>query len=116
MLSQDPEPVLSSASSVSSMSIRTTKVESPVEPLKLVGQAKIMRRTYVLFRTTRTKHSYIYIECCRDTAIKKGHLMLLTDAGQGTWERRWVVLRRYCSQLPRSDRYSLDTITNYTHA
>lgn len=74
VLSQDPEPIQSSASSVSSMSIRTTKVESPAEPLKLVGQAKIMRRS--------------------DTAIKKGHLMLLTDAGQGSWERRWVVLRR----------------------
>ncbi|KAG8981948.1 kinesin-like protein Klp8 [Tulasnella sp. 425] len=74
VLSQDPEPIQSSASSISSMSIRTTKVESPAEPLKLVGQAKIMRRS--------------------DTAIKKGHLMLLTDAGQGSWERRWVVLRR----------------------
>ncbi|KAJ3556931.1 hypothetical protein NP233_g11865 [Leucocoprinus birnbaumii] len=29
-----------------------------------------------------------------DTATKKGHLLIMTDASQNTWERRWFVLRR----------------------
>ena len=29
-----------------------------------------------------------------DGATKKGHLMILTDASQDTWERRWFVLKR----------------------
>lgn len=29
-----------------------------------------------------------------DTTTKKGHLLILTDASQNTWERRWFVLRR----------------------
>jgi len=29
-----------------------------------------------------------------DAPIKKGHLMLLTDASQNIWEKRWFVLRR----------------------
>lgn len=30
-----------------------------------------------------------------DTPTKKGHLMILTDASQNTWEKRWFVLRRW---------------------
>ncbi|TFK43113.1 kinesin-like protein [Crucibulum laeve] len=29
-----------------------------------------------------------------DSATKKGHLLILTDAGQNTWEKRWFVLKR----------------------
>jgi hypothetical protein len=32
---------------------------------------------------------------CSDSATKKGHLHVLVDAGQNTWERRWFVLKRY---------------------
>ncbi|KIY45170.1 kinesin-domain-containing protein [Fistulina hepatica ATCC 64428] len=44
------------------------------EAMKLVSEAKLVVRS--------------------DTATKKGHLLILTDAGYGTWERRWFVLRR----------------------
>ena len=27
-------------------------------------------------------------------ATKKGHLLILVDANQNVWERRWFVLRR----------------------
>ncbi|KAG8900937.1 kinesin-like protein Klp8, partial [Tulasnella sp. 403] len=71
VLSQEPEIPSSSASSV--VSTHTMKSD-PVEPLKLVGQAKIVRRS--------------------DTSIKKGHLYVLIDASEGKWERRWFALRR----------------------
>jgi kinesin family protein 1 len=29
-----------------------------------------------------------------DSAMKKGHLLILTDASQNTWEKRWFVLKR----------------------
>lgn len=32
---------------------------------------------------------------CSDSATKKGHLLILTDAGQNKWERRWFVLKRW---------------------
>ncbi|KDQ12681.1 hypothetical protein BOTBODRAFT_407289 [Botryobasidium botryosum FD-172 SS1] len=54
-------------------SIKTTITE-PAEPLKLVGQTKIMPRT--------------------DTSTKTGHLMFLSDARDNVWIRRWFVLRR----------------------
>ncbi|KAG8881779.1 kinesin-like protein Klp8 [Tulasnella sp. 331] len=74
ILKQESEASTTSSapSFVSSPSPRTIKVEP--EPLKLVGQAKIVRRS--------------------DSSIKKGHLMLLVDAGESKWERRWFVLRR----------------------
>ncbi|KAG9000608.1 kinesin-like protein Klp8 [Tulasnella sp. JGI-2019a] len=72
-INQESEASSSSAQSlVSSPSSRTIKVEP--EPMKLVGHAKIVRRS--------------------DSSIKKGHLMLLVDAGESKWERRWFVLRR----------------------
>ena len=29
-----------------------------------------------------------------DGSTKKGHLMILTDASQDIWERKWFVLKR----------------------
>lgn len=29
-----------------------------------------------------------------DNPTKKGHLMILTDATENTWERRWFVLKK----------------------
>ncbi|KAF8075903.1 kinesin-like protein [Lyophyllum atratum] len=45
-----------------------------LEGLKLISDTKLIPRS--------------------DGATKKGHLMILTDASQDTWERRWFVLRR----------------------
>jgi len=44
------------------------------ETLKFVAQTKVMPRI--------------------DTPTKKGHLMILTNAGENIWEKRWFVLRR----------------------
>ena len=30
-----------------------------------------------------------------NTATKKGHLMILTNARDNVWEKRWLVLKRY---------------------
>ncbi|KAF9032663.1 kinesin-domain-containing protein [Hymenopellis radicata] len=39
-----------------------------------------------------------------NSATKKGHLMILTDAGQNIWERRWFVLKRpYLHMYSRSN-------------
>ena len=32
-----------------------------------------------------------------DTTTKKGHLLILTDARDNIWEKRWFVLRRFVS-------------------
>ncbi|GLB33311.1 putative TRAFAC class myosin-kinesin ATPase superfamily protein [Lyophyllum shimeji] len=45
-----------------------------LEGLKLISDTKLIPRS--------------------DGATKKGHLMILTDASQDIWERRWFVLRR----------------------
>ncbi|KAG5643581.1 hypothetical protein DXG03_000634 [Asterophora parasitica] len=45
-----------------------------LEGLKLISDTKLIPRS--------------------DGATKQGHLMILTDASQNTWERRWFVLRR----------------------
>ena len=34
------------------------------------------------------------MQATSDGATKKGHLMILTDASQDIWERRWFVLKR----------------------
>ncbi|KAG8935241.1 kinesin-like protein Klp8 [Tulasnella sp. 418] len=65
VLSQEPAPASNKPG---------TSTPEPLEPLKLVGTAKIMART--------------------DTSLKKGHLMVLVDAKESKWERRWFVLRR----------------------
>lgn len=69
-MSQDPtEDALSPSTSRKSNGDLTS-----VEGLKFISETKIIPRS--------------------DSATKKGHLHILTDAGQGTWERRWFVLKR----------------------
>ncbi|KIJ56915.1 hypothetical protein M422DRAFT_23046 [Sphaerobolus stellatus SS14] len=53
-----------------------SKLPEPLisDTLKLVAQAKLVSRI--------------------DSPTKKGYLMILTNAGEGTWEKRWFVLRR----------------------
>ncbi|KAG6830964.1 hypothetical protein H0H92_013676 [Tricholoma furcatifolium] len=63
----DPDELLSSSKE------RGTNLGS-VEELKLISDTKLIPRS--------------------DGATKKGHLMILTDASQDIWERRWFVLRR----------------------
>lgn len=71
VLSQDPtdESPSSNAKSRKSNGDLTS-----VEGLKFISETKIIPRS--------------------DSATKKGHMHVLTDAGQGTWERRWFVLKR----------------------
>ncbi|KIK55370.1 hypothetical protein GYMLUDRAFT_47928 [Collybiopsis luxurians FD-317 M1] len=45
-----------------------------LDGLKLISETKIIPRS--------------------DSATKKGHLLILTDASLGTWEKRWFVLKR----------------------
>jgi kinesin family protein 1 len=67
VLSQEPQD----GEELSSTS-RNNIVE--LDSLKLISDTKLVPRS--------------------DTPTKKGHLMLLTDASQNVWERRWFVLRR----------------------
>ncbi|KDQ65088.1 hypothetical protein JAAARDRAFT_146452 [Jaapia argillacea MUCL 33604] len=69
ILTQDP----SDEASINSFGTKTPDAES-LEGLKLVGNSKLVPRS--------------------DTPTKKGHLMLLTDANENIWEKRWFVLRR----------------------
>ena len=55
------------------MTTTLPRTEGPAD-VKLVGQARIMPRS--------------------DSATKKGHLLILTDATESKWEKRWFVLRR----------------------
>ncbi|KAJ7667510.1 kinesin-like protein [Mycena polygramma] len=48
----------------------------PDEGLKLISETKLIPRSD------------------SSGSTKKGHLMILTDAGQNTWEKRWFVLKR----------------------
>ncbi|KAG2014032.1 kinesin [Coprinopsis cinerea AmutBmut pab1-1] len=68
VLSQEPEEPVETVTSPK------RKRESPLETLKFISETKLISRS--------------------DSATKKGHLMILTDAGQGLWERRWFVLKR----------------------
>ncbi|KAI0346933.1 kinesin-domain-containing protein [Trametopsis cervina] len=67
------EPVESEAASVNSVS-RAPSVQSTDSTMKLISQTKVVPRN--------------------DGPTKKGHLMVLIDANENTWERRWFVLRR----------------------
>ncbi|KAK7471223.1 hypothetical protein VKT23_002632 [Stygiomarasmius scandens] len=68
VLSQDP-----SEEDVSSSSKKMLDFDS-LEGLKLISETKIVPRS--------------------DGPTKKGYLMILTDASQNVWEKRWFVLRR----------------------
>ncbi|KZT20641.1 kinesin-like protein [Neolentinus lepideus HHB14362 ss-1] len=70
VLSQEPSDT---DGSISSPGVRTPDTES-LESMKLIGNAKLVPRS--------------------DTPLKKGHLMILTDASHNVWEKRWFVLRR----------------------
>ncbi|KAF4615993.1 hypothetical protein D9613_011478 [Agrocybe pediades] len=52
----------------------TGDIVGSLEGLKLISETKIIPRS--------------------DGVVKKGHLMILTDANQDIWERRWFVLKR----------------------
>ncbi|EKM59534.1 uncharacterized protein PHACADRAFT_137422 [Phanerochaete carnosa HHB-10118-sp] len=70
ILSQEPvDPEVSSVASAS----RAPSVLS-TDSLKLSSQTKLISRN--------------------DAPTKKGHLMVMTDANENTWEKRWFVLRR----------------------
>ncbi|KXN84211.1 hypothetical protein AN958_12864 [Leucoagaricus sp. SymC.cos] len=66
-LSQEPDPEESTPTS-------TNKRCQNGDGFKYISETKVVPRT--------------------DSATKKGHLLILADAGQNTWERRWFVLRR----------------------
>jgi kinesin family protein 1 len=38
--------------------------------------------------------AFVVTSSFSDVPTKKGHLMILVDATQDVWERRWFVLRR----------------------
>jgi kinesin family protein 1 len=73
ILSQDPLEV-------DDTSITIPAAQTPIlstgldDSLKLVASTKLMPRS--------------------DNSLKKGHLMLLTDANTNQWQKRWFVLRR----------------------
>ncbi|TFK22194.1 kinesin-like protein [Coprinopsis marcescibilis] len=67
VLSQEPDP----ADTVISPRIKPDPI---LDGIKLISETKLIPRS--------------------DTATKKGHLLILMDAGQGVWERRWFVLKR----------------------
>ncbi|KAF5372014.1 hypothetical protein D9615_008057 [Tricholomella constricta] len=70
VLTQDP----SGPDEQPSSSKKQAKDFGSFEGLKLISDTKLIPRS--------------------DGATKKGHLMILTDASQDTWERRWFVLSR----------------------
>ncbi|KAF7982304.1 hypothetical protein HWV62_28982 [Athelia sp. TMB] len=79
VLSQEPQD--SETSSYTSKGIHTP-YEIP-EGLKLISNTKLVGRS--------------------DAPTKKGHLMILTDANNNVWEKRWFVLRRpYLHMYARS--------------
>ncbi|KAI0699809.1 kinesin-domain-containing protein [Cytidiella melzeri] len=67
------EPLESEAASVNSVS-RAPSVRSVDSSLKLISQTKVVPRN--------------------DGPTRKGHLMVMIDANENTWQRRWFVLRR----------------------
>ncbi|KAI0092485.1 kinesin-domain-containing protein [Irpex rosettiformis] len=67
------EPAESEVASVNSVS-RAPSIQSVDSTLKLISQTKVVPRN--------------------DGPTKKGHLQVLVDANENTWERRWFVLRR----------------------
>lgn len=62
-----------------------------LDGLKLTSETKIVPRRYEL----RVQLSHFLNKIVSsDSATKKGHLLILTDASQNTWEKRWFVLKR----------------------
>ncbi|TRM68597.1 hypothetical protein BD626DRAFT_118862 [Schizophyllum amplum] len=67
VLSQDPRED-------DEISQKSRKYDESLDGLKLVSETKLVPRT--------------------DGVTKKGYLLILTDAVQGQWEKRWFVLKR----------------------
>lgn len=71
---------------------RAPSVQS-VDSIKLTAQTKLVPRKYV---TTLSRLPCRDVDIfCSDGPTKKGHLMVMVDATENAWERRWFVLRRY---------------------
>ena len=79
--------------SVKSGSVSVSDVLS-VDSLKLNSSTKLVPRKSVLVIVRILKRVSNTRLCCSDGPTKKGHLMLMTDANENIWERRWFVLRR----------------------
>jgi kinesin family protein 1 len=68
----------------------------PEEGLKLISETKLIPRRCALslrLAYVGTAHDSFF-RSDANGSTKKGHLMILTDAGQNIWERRWFVLKR----------------------
>ncbi|KAF8966416.1 kinesin-like protein [Flammula alnicola] len=68
VLSQDPSDPEENGS------VKQSQDSGSLDGLKLISETRVVPRS--------------------DGATKKGHLMILTDASQDTWERKWFVLKR----------------------
>ena len=70
------------------------------DSLKLISQTKVVPRKYVSMFHIISHISHMGLLLTHrvtersDGPTKKGHLMVLIDANENTWERRWFVLRR----------------------
>ncbi|KAH9028857.1 hypothetical protein EDB85DRAFT_2147639 [Lactarius pseudohatsudake] len=77
---------------------RRFRVEESAAPMNYVDQP----RTWNFFRDRLEPGAYRTTGGCStklvprsDVPTKKGHPMILVDANQDIWERRWFVLQRY---------------------
>ena len=61
--------------------------------MKLVATTKLMPRRYVLYIHTLIFNLFTHM-IISDNYLKKGHLMLMTDANTNEWQKRWFVLKR----------------------
>ncbi|KAH9894077.1 kinesin-domain-containing protein [Cubamyces lactineus] len=64
-----------------------------VDSLKLNASTKLVPRKYVALPCA-TGDCADGTAASSDGPTKKGHMMVMTDANENTWERRWFVLRR----------------------
>jgi kinesin family protein 1 len=81
------------------------------EPTELEDAAKPSTRRQNLVDASESRQlvSSTKLVPRSDVPTKKGHLMILVDANQDIWERRWFVLRRYC-------RVPLSSLVSGVHA
>ena len=86
VLSQDPQD-----NETSSTAARSAVIDS-LDGLKLTSTTKLVGRRYD--HSTYQREGESHLLCFSDASTKKGYLMILTDASQNTWEKRWFVLRR----------------------
>lgn len=86
VLSQDPQD-----GETSSTAARSTVIDS-LDGLKLTPTTKLVGRRYS--RSSYQREEERHLLYSSDVPTKKGHLTILTDASQNTWEKRWFVLRR----------------------